>query len=129
MSVVRGLTEVGWTKSQPSTICLIGGEQARRRLSDVRCDVDIVQIFPLDIRHYRSILSLSIDKPCIRQYILTKLSWILKLLFFFDNITYRRAIEEREIKYHFISRCSKGTPLAQRAIKLTLLTAHYFIAR
>ena len=49
--------------------------------------------------------------------------------FFFDNITYRRAIEEREIKYHFISRCSKGTPLAQRAIKLTLLTAHYFIAR
>ena len=51
------------------------------------------------------------------------------ILFFFDNITYRRAIEEREIKYHFISRCSKGTPLAQRAIKLTLLTAHYFIAR
>ena len=51
------------------------------------------------------------------------------LLFFFDNITYRRAIGEREIKYHFISRCSKGTPLAQRAIKLTLLTAHYFIAR
>ena len=53
----------------------------------------------------------------------------LIILFFFDNITYRRAIEEREIKYHFISRCSKGTPLAQRAIKLTLLTAHYFIAR
>ena len=45
------------------------------------------------------------------------------ILFFFDTITYRRAIGEREIKYHFISRCSKGTPLAQRAIKLTLLTA------
>ena len=44
--------------------------------------------------------------------------------FFFDNITYRRAIGEREIKYHFISRCSKGAPLAQRSIKLTLLTAH-----
>ena len=53
---------------------------------------------------------------------------IITFFIFFDNITYRRAIGEREIKYHFISRCSKVTPLAQRAIKLTLLTAHYFIS-
>ena len=53
----------------------------------------------------------------------------ISYLFFLDKITYRRAIGEREIKYHFISPCSKGTALAQRAIKLTLLTAHYFIAR
>ena len=70
---------------------------------------------------YEELLSIRTD--FIHSFIL------LMFLFFFDNITYRRAIEEREIKYHFISRCSKGTPLAQRAIKLTLLTAHYFIAR
>ena len=37
-------------------------------------------------------------------------------LFFFGNITYRHAIGEREIKYHFISRRT----IVRRAIKLTL---------
>ena len=38
---------------------------------------------------------------------------------FFDNITVRRAIGEREIKYHFISRRT----IVRRAIKLTLFPA------
>ena len=56
------------------------------------------------------------QERCLEKY-LTGARWFHKcVLFFFGNIIYRRAIFEREIKYHFTSRHT----IVRRVIKWTL---------